>query len=298
MKSDTVIFIKELKKRVSLWRLIAFASIFFLVILTSNRIFNSGSNKKFIAKVDISGIILNNSFSFNKIKELKNSNIKGIILNIDSNGGDVVESEKLYTFFRELSKEKPIVSVINGMGASGAYLVAMASDYIVSYNTSLVGSVGVLIQTYEITDLAKKIGVNLINYKSSSLKGAPNPFEKINPDVDMVISQQINDIYDYFLNIFIERRKIAITEAQEIANGQVYTGRQALEYGLVDKLGGENDVLDYFKDNNINMDDIQIVDFDIYKKGKFDILNNFVNSKLYNSKLCNTINGVMAIYNN
>lgn len=293
MKSDTIIFIKELKKKVSLWRLLTFASVFFLVILTSNRIFNSSSNKNFIAKINIDGVILNDTFSFNKINELKNDNIKGIILSINSNGGDVVESEKLYTFFRELSKEKPIVSIINGMGASGAYLVAMASDYIVSYNTSLVGSVGVLMQTYEITDLAKKIGINLINYKSSSLKGAPNPFEKINPDVDMVISQQINDIYDYFLNIFIERRKIAITEAQEIANGQVYTGRQALEYGLVDKIGGENDVLDYFKDNNIDTDNIQIIDFNIYKKSKFDILNNLVNSRLYN-----TINGVMAIYNN
>lgn len=293
MKSDTIIFIKELKKKVSLWRLLTFASIFFLVILTSNRIFNNSSNKEFIAKVNINGVILNDTFSFDKIKQLKNSNIKGVILNINSNGGDVVESEKLYTFFRELSKEKPVVSIINGMGASGAYLVAMASDYIVAYNTSLVGSIGVLIQTYELTDLAKKMGINLINYKSSSLKGAPNPFEKINPDVDMVISQQINDIYDYFLNIFIERRKIAITEAQEIANGQVYTGRQALEYGLVDKIGGENDVLDYFKDNNIDTDNIQIIDFNIYKKSKFDILNNLINSRLYN-----TINGVMAIYNN
>lgn len=293
MKSDTIIFIKELKKKVSLWRLLTFASIFFLVILTSNRIFNSSSNKELIAKVNINGVILNDTFSFDKIKQLKNSNIKGVILNINSNGGDVVESEKLYTFFRELSKEKPVVSIINGMGASGAYLVAMASDYIVSYNTSLVGSVGVLMQTYEITDLAKKMGINLINYKSSSLKGAPNPFEKINPDVDMVISQQINDIYDYFLNIFIERRKIAITEAQEIANGQVYTGRQALEYGLVDKLGGENEILEYFKDNNMNVDNIQIVDFNIYKKNRLDVLNNFINSKLYNA-----INGVMAIYNN
>ena len=293
MKSDTIIFIKELKKKVSLWRLLTFASIFFLVILTSNRIFNSSSNKEFIAKVNINGVILNDTFSFDKIKQLKNSNIKGVILNINSNGGDVVESEKLYTFFRELSKEKPVVSIINGMGASGAYLVAMASDYIVAYNTSLVGSIGVLIQTYELTDLAKKMGINLINYKSSSLKGAPNPFEKINPDVDMVISQQINDIYDYFLNIFIERRKIAITEAQEIANGQVYTGRQALEYGLVDKLGGENEILEYFKDNNMNVDNIQIVDFNIYKKNRLDVLNNFINSKLYNA-----INGVMAIYNN
>lgn len=294
MKSDTFVFIKDLKKRLSCWRIVAFISMFFLIISSSKSILNNSSSKNIIARVSINSIILNNTLSVNRMKELKKDNVKGIILDINSGGGDVVESEKLYTFFRELSKTKPIVSVINSIGASGAYMVAMASDYIISYNTSLVGSIGVLMQTYEVTDLAKKLGVNLINYKSSSLKSAPNPFEKINPDVDMVISQQINDVYDYFLNIFVERRKIKITEAQEIANGQVYTGRQALEYGLVDKIGTEEDALNYFKDNNIDINNMAIVDFDIYKKSnKFGVLNNFINSKIYN-----TINRVMAIYNN
>ena len=219
--------------------------------------------------------------------------MKAIILNIDSSGGDVVESEKLYLFFRKLSKTKPVVSVINGMGASGAYMIAMASDYIVSYNTSAVGSIGVIIQTYEVTDLAKKLGISLTTYKSSILKAAPNMLEKVNPDVDMVMSQQINDVYDYFLNIFVERRKIKITEAQEIANGQIYTGRQALEYGLVDKIGTEEDALNFLKDNKIDVDNINIVDYDIYKKSNSGIISNFINSKI------NSIGGfsrIMAIY--
>ena len=286
MKKETFIFIQELKKRVLRWRVVAFICIFCLVISSSGNILNEKTNKDIIARVKIEGVINDGVFSYDSIKELKNDNVKGIILDINSGGGDVVESEKLYYAFRNLSKIIPVVSVINSVGASGAYMVAMASDYIISYMNSTVGSLGVLLQTYEITELAKKIGVTLVNYKSSPLKAAPNPMEKVNPDVDMVMSQQINDIYDYFINIFVERRKIKITEAQEIANGQVYTGRQALEYGLVDKVGTEDDALDYFKDNNINVNELEVVDYDIRNHEKFSIsnvLNSFIGSKLYNN---------------
>ena len=293
MKSDTFILIKKLKESLFKWRLLAFIAIFLVVISSSSKILNNSNNKNIIARVSIDTPIVNGFFSYDSLKKLEGDNVKAIILNIDSSGGDVVESEKLYLFFRKLSKTKPVVSVINGMGASGAYMIAMASDYIVSYNTSAVGSIGVIIQTYEVTDLAKKLGISLTTYKSSILKAAPNMLEKVNPDVDMVMSQQINDVYDYFLNIFVERRKIKITEAQEIANGQIYTGRQALEYGLVDKIGTEEDALNFLKDNKIDVDNINIVDYDIYKKSNSGIISNFINSKI------SSIGGfsrIMAIY--
>lgn len=290
MKSDTFVFIKTLKKSLFRWRLLALLAIFLLIISSSGYVSDTKRNASVIARVNINTSIISNIFSYNKLKLLENDNIKAVILNIDSPGGEVTESEKLYEFFRKLSKKKPIVSVINGMGTSGAYMIAMASDYIVSYNTSSVGSIGVVVQTYEVTDLAKKMGISLTNYKSSPLKAAPNPLEKLNPDVDMIISQQINDIYDYFLNIFVERRKIKITEAQEIANGQVYTGRQALEYGLVDKIGTEDDALDYLRDSKVNVDNCNVVDFNIYKNSKIDAINNFINSKI------TSFSKIMAIY--
>lgn len=288
MKSDTFILVKKLKQNLFKWRLLAFVAVFLIIISSSSNVFDN--NKNIIARVNINTPIINGYFSYDSIKELENSNIKAIILNIDSQGGDVVESEKLYLLFRKLSKQKPLVSVINSMGASGAYIISMASDYIVAYNTSSIGSIGVILQTYEVTDLAKKMGISLTTYKNSSLKSAPNPLEKINPDVDMVISQQINDIYDYFLNIFIERRKIKVTEAQEIANGQIYTGRQALEYGLVDKIGTEEDALNFLRDNNIDIDNINIVDYNIYKKHNSNIVLNFISSSI------NTFSRIMAVY--
>lgn len=266
MKADIFITVQKLKNKVVLWRALAFICIFFSFIIFCGKILkNDIMDRNIIARVKISDYIGNNMFSEEKMEQLKDENIKAIILDIDSQGGDVVASEILYNFFRKLSTEKPVVSQIEGMGASGAYLVAMASDYIIAHNTSVVGSIGVLVQTYEITELAKKMGISLTSYKSSPLKAAPNPFEKVTPDVDMIISQEINDIYDYFLTIFVERRKIKITEAQEIANGQIYTGRQALDYGLIDKIGGNDEVIDYFKDIDIDINKVKIVDFDIYK---------------------------------
>ena len=265
MKSDTFILVKKLKQNLFKWRLLAFVAIFLIIISSSSNVFDN--NKSIVARVNINTPIINGYFSYDSIKELENNNIKAIILNIDSQGGDVVESEKLYLLFRKLSKQKPLVSVINSMGASGAYIISMASDYIVAYNTSSVGSIGVILQTYEVTDLAKKMGISLTTYKNSSLKSAPNP-----------------------LNIFIERRKIKVTEAQEIANGQIYTGRQALEYGLVDKIGTEEDALIFLRDNDIDIDNINIVDYNIYKKHNSNIVLNFISSSI------NTFSRIMAIY--
>lgn len=277
MKADIFVTIQKLKNKVVLWRALTFICIFFSLVMLGGKILKSSVvDKNIIARVKISDYIENGTFSKEKMNELKNDSVKAVILDIDSQGGDVVASEVLYNFFRKLATEKPVISKIEGMGASGAYLVAMASDYIIAHNTSVVGSIGVLVQTYEITELAKKMGISLTSYKSSPLKAAPNPFEKVTPDVDMIISQEINDIYDYFLTIFVERRKIKITEAQEIANGQIYTGRQALDYGLIDKIGGDDEVMEYFKDIDIDINKVKIVDFNIYKHtSKFD---NFVST--------------------
>jgi protease-4 len=269
MKNEIFVTIQHLKRSMLKWRILAIVAIFLLIIASSNRdVFKSQRHQSIIARVKINTPISNGLFSDKKLKLLEEDTVKGIILEIDSPGGDVMESEKMHSFFKKLAIKKPLVVTIKGICTSGAYMMAIASNYIIAYNTSLVGSIGVIVESYEITELAKKLGISLTNYKSSPLKAALNPFEKITPDVDMVISQEIDDIYDYFLGIFIDRRKIKVAEAQEIANGQIYTGRQALEFGLIDKIGGEDEVMEYLKVNNFNLNKIKIVDFDIYEDQK------------------------------
>ena len=299
MKNDNFLVIQDFRKRITIWRIIAFVCLVSVIFLATTNIFNTDKikkfNNKYVARVSIKNIISSTSFLESKLKGLEKDEVVAIILDIDSPGGEVVSSERLYSFFRNLAKKKPVVSVIKGLGTSGAYMVAMASDYIISRNTSTVGSIGVVLETEEITELADKIGIKFTNFKSSPLKASPNMFEKITPDVEMVTNQLIDDIYDYFLSIFIERRNIKAIEAQEIANGQVYTGRQALEFGLVDKIGGEEEAIEYLKDNNINMDDVKIYDYDIKKYGNSfasSIKREFIDTanNLFKNK------NVMAIY--
>jgi protease-4 len=283
MKNETFLTIQHLRKSIFKWRAFAMITAFLLIVSSSNRIlFKYQNSKNIIARVKINTHIASGIFSEKKLKYLDSDSVKGVILEIDSPGGDVVESEKMYTFFRKLAVKKPLVVSIGSSCTSGAYMIAMASNYIIAYNTSLVGSIGVILETFEITELAKKLGINLTNYKSSPLKATPNPFEKVTSDVDMVVSQEIDDIYDYFLGIFIDRRKIKVADAQEIANGQTYTGRQALEFGLIDKIGGEDEIQEFLKVNNFNLNKTEIIDYDIYNDKKNTFMKNIFNNVFRN----------------
>lgn len=284
MKDEVFVVIQNLKKSLFRWRVFALVAVCLLIIASSSgKIFKLEKEENKIIRIALDREITNNLFSEQKIRDLLSKDeVKGVILEINSAGGDVVESEKLYNAFRKLAIKKPLVVSINGICTSGAYMIAMASDYIIAYNTSVVGSIGVIVEAYEITELAKKLGISLTNYKTSNLKSALSPLEKITPDVDMVVSQQINDVYDYFLNIFIERRKIKVEEAQEIANGQAYTGRQALDFGLIDKIGGYDEIKEYFKINNLDLDSIKIVDYDIYNEKEDNFIKNL--TKVLDSK--------------
>lgn len=301
MNSDTFIVIQDLKKKLLSWRAITFLSVTILILILGRsgikKIKKTNTNDKtIIARIAIKDIITRESYSNQKLKDLEKDNIVAVILDIDSPGGEVTASETLYEFFKKLTEKKPVISVINSIGASGSYMVAMSSNYIIAYNTSIIGSIGVLIQSYEVTEMADKIGIKFINIKSSPLKAIPNPYEKFTEDVEVTVRHSMDDIYDYFLSIFIESRNIDHSKALEIGNGQVYTGRQALKIGLIDKIGNENDAIEYLKSKNIDTDNIKITDYDI-KETRNRIIDNFKGFiNLINKNSLGNHNRIMAIY--
>lgn len=301
MNSDTFIVIQDLKKKLLSWRVITFLSITILILVLGRsgmkKIKKTNTNDKTtIARVAIKDIITRESYSNQKLKDLEKDNIVAVILDIDSPGGEVTASETLYEFFKKLTEKKPVVSVINSTGTSGSYMVAMSSNYIIACNTSIIGSIGVLIQSYEVTEMTDKIGIKFINIKSSPLKATPNPYEKLTEDAEVAVRYSMNDIYDYFLSIFIESRNIDHSKALEIGNGQTYTGRQALKIGLIDKIGNENDAIKYLKSKNIDTDNIKITDYNI-KETKNRIIDNFKGFfNLINKNYLGNPDRIMAIY--
>ena len=289
LSSDNFAASIYLKNQVKKWKNIAFL-ILFCALLFFSRMFLSDNNiedgieigKDYIANITIDGIIIENDYRdkiLHKIAEQKN--IKAVIVNVNSPGGSIVGSEILYNELCNIAKNKPIIVVMNSLAASGGYMISLASDYIIAHNGTLTGSIGVIMESAEITDLANKVGVKFLNYKSSPLKGAPSPFEKTNPQTDKIINESIKDSYDFFSSLVLERRKgkLKTEEINKAIDGRVFTGRQALKAGLVDEIGGKKEALAYLqKYHKIDINKIEEKDISLEKSegqflGKFFGLN-------------------------
>ncbi len=180
---------------------------------------------------------------------LRKINIKAVIININSPGGSIVGSEILYNNIKEISESKPVIAVLQSVAASGGYMSAIAADYIIAHNGTLTGSIGVIIQSTEITDMANKLGVTFNNYKSSHLKGTPSPFEKTDPLIDQVVNESVKDSYKFFVDLVKDARKDKIKQVNlsKVTDGRIFTGRQALELGLVDEIGSKKEAINHLE---------------------------------------------------
>jgi len=302
--SDNLAALVYFKNKVHKWKNIAILLGVFSFLLCFKMIFglDLSSNvieEDYIASIKIEGAIFNDEFR-SKILEniISDDSIKAVIVNIDSPGGEIVGSEILYNQLRAINQKKPIGVLMYSAAASGAYMAAVASDYIVAHNGTLTGSIGVLMESPEFTDLASKVGVKFNTYKSSPLKGSPSPFEKSNQLVDKVIKESIEDSFRFFSGLVEERRGNLLNKKfmTEIFDGRVFTGRQALQAGLIDKVGGKEDILNYFSTKKIDIKKLPIREIEIVKKDK-KFLENFIGSlPFFNQK--NLMSGkkqVMAI---
>ena len=143
--------------------------------------------------------------------------------------------------------------VVDGLAASGGYIAALASDHIVAQETSLVGSIGVLFQYPNVTDLMRTIGVRVEEIKSSPLKAAPNGFEPTSPEARAAIEAIVMDSYAWFRGLVKDRRQLDDAALDRVADGRVFTGRQGVQLKLVDELGDEKTAVAWLaKEKNID----------------------------------------------
>ena len=166
-----------------------------------------------------------------------------MIVHIDSPGGTTAGSEQLYDSLRALQAKKPMVVVVDGLAASGAYIAALSAEHIVAHDTSLVGSIGVLFQYPNFTDVLKTIGIKVEEIKSSPLKAAPNGFEPTSPEARAAIEAIVLDSYAWFKGLVKDRRQMDDAQLAAVADGRVFTGRQGVGLKLVDSLGNEKTAL-------------------------------------------------------
>jgi protease-4 len=237
---------RSLRRKLTLWRLFAVLGVLAAAVVAglawTGRAPGSLSQAH-IARVTISGFISGDRRTLELIKSLENSKASAVLLKIDSPGGTTSGSEALFDALRRLAAKKPMVSVVDGLAASGGYIAALGSDRIVARQTSLVGSIGVLFQFPNVGRLLDTVGVKLEEIKSSPLKAAPNGFEPTSPEARAALQSVVDDNYDWFKRLVRERRHLSDPEVAAVSDGRVHSGRQGAVLKLIDEIGGEPEAI-------------------------------------------------------
>ena len=169
--------------------------------------------------------------------------IKAVVLRINSPGGGVVPSQEIYQAVRELKKKKKVVVSMGSVAASGGYLIAVAADRIVANPGSITGSISAVMHYANVEELMKKVGVRSSVVKSGKFKDIGSPTREMTAEERSLIQAIVDDIYDQFVRTIAENRKLPLQRIFELADGRIFSGRQAKDLGLVDDLGGLQDAV-------------------------------------------------------
>jgi protease-4 len=246
LDADAIVDRRRMRRKLTFWRVTAVVVALVaigggaLFLVPGSRLMPPGA---YISRIKIQGLIRGNQDRIEALERLGRSRASAVIVHIDSPGGTTAGSEQLYGALRELQSKKPMVVVVDGLAASGAYIAALSADHIIANETSLVGSIGVLFQYPNFTDVLKTIGIKVEEVKSSPLKAAPNGFEPTSPEARAAIEAIVLDSYAWFKDLVKNRRKMDNGQLTRVADGRVFTGRQAVGLKLVDGLGNEKTAL-------------------------------------------------------
>ncbi|MGL4557214.1 MAG: signal peptide peptidase SppA [Afipia sp.] len=243
LDSDVIVDRRRIRRKLTFWRVIAalgvIAAVVAVAVVASPAARTAVSGSNAIARVKIDGLIRSDQSRVEALERLEKSSAAAVIVHINSPGGTTAGSEQLFDALTRLKAKKPLVVVVEGLAASGGYIAALASDQIIAQQTSLVGSIGVLFQIPNVSDLLKTVGVKVEEVKSSPLKAAPNGYEPTSPEARAALDALVKDSYAWFRGLVKDRRNMDDATLQTVADGRVFTGRQAVGLKLVDQLGDE-----------------------------------------------------------
>jgi protease-4 len=243
LDSDLIVDRRRIRRKLTFWRVLA-AFLAIAAIAVVGVAVSPGGRGAFtasgsIARVNIEGLIRSDQDRVEALEQLENSHAAAVVVHINSPGGTTAGSEQLYDSLVRLKAKKPLVVVVEGLAASGGYITAIAADHIVAQQSSLVGSIGVLFQFPNFSELLKTIGVKVEEVKSSPLKAAPNGFEPTSQEARDALDALVKDSYAWFKGLVKERRGMDDAQLGKVADGRVFTGHQAIDLKLIDELGDE-----------------------------------------------------------
>lgn len=232
----------KLRKSRRLWRVLFFVALAIAALAVAGRfaLDSSSAVGDRIARIKIDGVIATDPARLKALEELgEDEKVKAVIVAINSPGGTTAGGEELYEALTALRAKKPVVAVIGELGASAAYMTAIASDRIFARRLSIVGSIGVLYQHIDASKLLSTIGIDLDKVATGPLKAEPDYDEPMTPEVRASLQSMIDDSFQWFVDIVAERRGIPRPQTLALADGRIVTGRQGMEAKLIDAIGGE-----------------------------------------------------------
>jgi protease-4 len=199
-----------------------------------------------VAVVEIRGPIWETESIVRQLKKYSRaSSVGAIILRIDSGGGGVGASQEIYAAVKRAARSgKPIVASLGALGASGAYYIACGADSIVANPGTITGSIGVRMEFPIAEELLRKIGVEFETIKSAEHKDIGSPYRQMTDAERRLMKELIDDVYDQFVNVIVEERGLSREAVLRVADGRVFSGRQARELGFVDRIGSLEDAID------------------------------------------------------
>ncbi len=266
LDADGLLDRRRLKRRIAFWRTLAIIASVAVVAIAVDRFSGIGDRDR-VARLSVIGIIVEDHERDDALAEVaKDDRAKALIVRIDSPGGTTAGGEALYTALRQVAEEKPVVAVLGTLGASGGYMAAVAADHIIARETTITGSIGVLLQTAEFTGLLEKLGISTEAIKSAPLKAVPSPLEELTEEARAATQAVVDATHQWFVGLVAERRDLALEVAASLADGRVYTGRQALENDLIDALGGEREARAWLEEVHEVSSDLPVVDVEFGDK--------------------------------
>ena len=217
-------------------------SILFLTRFGERRAFAIGDK---IAVVDIKGVIASSRNIVEQIDAYKeDDDVKAIILRINSPGGGVGPSQEIHREVLKAREKKKVIASIGSVGASGGYYVACASDLIVVNPGTITGSIGVVMEFSNVEELLKKIGLRSYVIKSGRHKDIGSPLREMTAEEKSILQGVIDSVHSQFIRAVAEGRNMEERKVREIADGRIFSGEQAKDLGLVDRLGGLQDAIE------------------------------------------------------
>lgn len=199
-----------------------------------------------IAVIRVEGVIMDSQVTVGELKRFsENPSVKAIVLRIDSPGGGVVPSQEIYDAVRQVRSKtsKTVIASMGNVAASGGYYIAAATDRIVANPGTLTGSIGVIMETANVEGLLQKIGIEGVVIKSGKFKDVGSPLRKMSEEERGLMQAVMDDVHKQFIEAVAEGRAMELAEAQVLADGRIFTGRQAKEAKLVDELGNLDDAI-------------------------------------------------------